>query len=156
MDDPTANGNGEPKRCTAVRADGEPCRGWAVRGHPTCIAHNPELADVAQAARRKGGRNANHRLAHLPATGPDLPLATLDDVVAALGCLFNETRKGLVDPKLSNALSIIGQTIIKAIEARDTSRLQQQLERLETLERLATGRISVLQPPLPQIANGGV
>jgi hypothetical protein len=153
MDNPGTNGNGEPRRCTAVRGDGEPCRGWAVRDHPTCIAHTPELADVAQAARRKGGRHASHRPAHLPAAEPDLPLATLDDVVAALGCLFNETRKGLVDPRLSNALSIISQTIIKAIEVRDNSRVLEQLEQLETLRRLATGRIATVQ--YPQLTNGG-
>jgi hypothetical protein len=159
MDTPGANGHdkGGPVRCAGTTRDGSPCQGWAIKGSepPKCIAHSedPEVRAIAQRARRLGGANAHRKPLYLPPGTPDMPLETLDDVVAFLGKVANDTRKGLLDTKVSNAIAVLGQGIVRAIEVRDQARVAEKLERLETLERLATGRISVVNGlqrlPLP-------
>jgi hypothetical protein len=51
------NGKVSGRRCTAVRADGTPCRAWAVRGsdEPLCAAHGGTSARIGAPP---GNRNA--------------------------------------------------------------------------------------------------
>jgi hypothetical protein len=44
-------------RCTALRADGRPCRATPQRTRPTCTFHDPDRADQGAEARRLGGRH---------------------------------------------------------------------------------------------------
>ena len=41
--------------CTAVRADGRPCRATKLRDEEFCFFHSPETAEEAAEARRLGG-----------------------------------------------------------------------------------------------------
>lgn len=50
----------QPK-CVSLRTDGLPCRGFARRGTELCLAHSPDQAEAASAARSKGAAAANTR-----------------------------------------------------------------------------------------------
>ena len=56
----------DAKHCTATTKAGEPCRGYAIKGHTTCAGHsgkgfgaNPQAAQAKQAASRR--KKANER-----------------------------------------------------------------------------------------------
>jgi hypothetical protein len=74
------------KRCTAVRADGDPCRAWAVRGSdpPRCGVHSgtdaPIGAPLGNANALKHGAYADpSTLRRLAADIPDDDVAELDE-----------------------------------------------------------------------------
>jgi hypothetical protein len=56
-------------RCTAERADGKRCRGWAVMGSAFCIAHSKDRAQITKASRQMGARVTNGQ-AGVPESGP--------------------------------------------------------------------------------------
>jgi hypothetical protein len=44
--------------CTGTTKSGKPCRSFALPGRTLCVAHDPQYAAAAEAARRKGGTTA--------------------------------------------------------------------------------------------------
>ena len=44
--------------CTGTTKSGRPCRSFALPGRTLCVAHDPQYAAQADAARRKGGTTA--------------------------------------------------------------------------------------------------
>jgi len=74
------------KRCTALRADGEPCRAWAVRGSdpPRCGAHGGTDAPIGAPpgntnALKHGAYADPSTLRRVVASIPDDDVAKLDD-----------------------------------------------------------------------------
>ncbi len=81
------------KRCEGSRTDGLPCGSFALRGGAYCLAHSPDQAETAQAARSKGAAAANKRTR---ANTPD-QLDKLNEMVV-LGVL-----SGKIPPSTANA-----------------------------------------------------
>src|SRR5262245_12640984 len=91
-------------RCTPINPDGSRCQAPCVRGTPVCVFHSPGRAEQGAAARRRGGqmRTAQLRIATMPETTPDLPLRTVQDIIAAVETTFNAVRRGQLDAKIGN------------------------------------------------------
>jgi hypothetical protein len=147
------------RRCSFAKEDGERCRAIAIKDSDPllCFWHNPATAYAAQAARRRGGANANRSPLCLPPGSPDLPLESLDDAVAFLAKVANEVRRGDLDVKIGNCIGVLAAGIVRAIEVRDQAKVAEKLERLEVAERMLSGRITLLNGPrlpLPGHAGG--
>src|SRR5262245_23705917 len=117
----------ETGTCEAIKVDGQPCTAYARPGTRWCWAHDPDLKEKRDEARSKGGRERMRRAAVLPEEAPDLPLATVADVVALLGQTINQTRKGALDPKVCNAVVQGASVLLRALEGGE---LAAQLEEL--------------------------
>jgi hypothetical protein len=75
----------ESRRCTAIRADGSPCRAWAVHGTdpPRCAPHGGGRAPVGAPL---GNRNASTHGFYANSAGPDSSQdeCTIDGLIADL------------------------------------------------------------------------
>jgi hypothetical protein len=101
--------------------------------------HDPDLAEERIRGRRQGGKTRSKAAAVLPSTVPDLPLAKVGDVVVLLAETINQTRKGLLDPKVSNAIGCLSSVLLKALQDTDLAaqlaELRRDLEELKQREQ---------------------
>jgi hypothetical protein len=116
------------EHCEQTKADGSPCRASPRPGKRFCSFHDPELAGARARGRKAGGVRRSRRAAVLGPDAPDLPLATVADVVGLLGVTINQTRRGELDPRVANAVGYLAATLVKAIETGDLERRLQALE----------------------------
>jgi hypothetical protein len=93
-----------------------------------CFAHDPSLKGKRDAARKAGGRKRARGAVVLPMDAPDVPLKTVADVVALLAETINQTRKGALDPKVSNAVGYLGSVLLRALQEHE---MEQRLAVLE-------------------------
>jgi hypothetical protein len=75
--------------CQAERANGQPCRAYAMSGVQWCYLHSPERAQEAQEARVAGGYARNK-----PAPAEPVSLRTIDDQIAAIEQTIDRVRAG--------------------------------------------------------------
>jgi hypothetical protein len=113
-------------RCQHVKADGTPCRATVQSGSTHCFFHDPSRAEEQREARRAGGRTRNRR----PDPGPveDLPLATVQDVVALLSKTINDVRSGRMEAKTGNAVAVLVGQLLAALRG---GTLEDRIRRLE-------------------------
>jgi len=123
-----------PSRCTKTKADGTICRANARTGSAFCFFHDPAVAKQRMAARKAGGIERSKKAAVLPSSLPDVPLKSVQDVVALLAATINQVRKGQVDPRISNAVGYLAGILLKGMEQGDTEK------RLVELETIINGR----------------
>ena len=82
----------------------------------------------------------------LDADAPDVKVEDCRDVVSLMSETINQVRKGVIDPRVANAVGYLANILIKAME-------QGELEsRIETLELLVKGRSQAL-PGLTMTGN---
>jgi hypothetical protein len=115
------------RRCTAIGADGRPCRATPLRDAPFCFWHAPETADQAADARRLGGLRRRRERALVGAY--DLSgLDTAGGLLRILEIAVTETI-GLDNslPRARTLLSAVGMGV-RLLEAADHE------ERLAALE----------------------
>ena len=117
--------------CAHVHPSGRPCGGYAVTGSPNCFAHAPEQADKRAEARRRGGRAG--KAAVLPAS--DLSVRSLGDVVGLVEATINDVRCGRVDVRVANAIGVLANVAIKAIQQGELERGLAALEAVLAPER---------------------
>ncbi len=67
-----------------------------------------------------------------PQDVPDVPLETVQDVVALLADTINQVRKGQIDPRISNAVGYLAAIMLKAMEQSD---IDKRLAAMETVVR---------------------
>jgi hypothetical protein len=73
----------------------------------------------------------------LNAAVPDVRVEDCGDVVALISETINQVRKGVIDPRVANAVGYLANVLIKALE-------QDELEtRIERLEAILENRIQV-------------
>src|SRR5262245_28760416 len=113
--------------CNGKKKDGRPC---PVPARPSgyCWVHDPELARQRAGERRRGGVNPSRPAATLPPGTPDLPLKSVEDVVAALGQTINQVRTGKIAVNVANCSGVLAGVLLKAIEGGD---LEQRIAALE-------------------------
>jgi hypothetical protein len=92
------------------------------------LHHDPEREADRREFRRKGGKA--RKRATVPSEGEDFRLESVADVVALLGKSINETRKGVIDVKVANAVGYLGTVLLRALESAD---LEERLARLEEM-----------------------
>ena len=85
-------------RCAFVKTDGSQCAAYATDGATLCINHNPNMAEVKQAAVAKGG-NAVKR----PAL-PPLKLTSYHDIQPAVETIIHEVREARMSSSEANTL----------------------------------------------------
>jgi hypothetical protein len=74
----------------------------------------------------------------LPASAPDLPLASVTDVAAFLATTINETRRGQLDPRVANSMGALCGQLLRALEGGN---LAARIEALEAVLKLRNRRI---------------
>lgn len=114
------------RRCTHVHPSGRPCGGFATRGSVHCFAHDPSRVHERAGARRRGGQAG--RMAILPESS--VSVRSLGDVVALIELTINDCRAGRVDVRIANAIGVLANTAIRAIERGD---LEARLDALEAV-----------------------
>jgi Family of unknown function (DUF5763) len=119
-------GAAQPRRCAATNKDGSACQAPpTASGY--CFTHDPARAAQRAAARRAGG-GRSRKAAVLPPDAPDLPLRTVADVMEVLAVTINQTRKGVVDTRVANAIGYLSSVLLRAIEGGEMERRIQALE----------------------------
>lgn len=126
---PSGSGGGV---CTALTRNGSPCRVPAVRGSRFCALHDPAKAAAVRAGRVEGGKTRSKPAHIVGDSEADLPVKSAHDVVALLADTINRTRKGLLDPRVANALGYLASAVIRALEVGE---LEERLAALEAATR---------------------
>jgi hypothetical protein len=112
-------------RCTAIKANGERCKGRAIEGSEWCWNHHPSHADEHRRHGARGGKRGGRGR-------PIAELASLRDENADI------RRRLLEGELLPNVAAVAVQSIntdIRAVGAAMKAREQEEiLERLEALE----------------------
>ncbi len=119
-------------QCSAVKADGSPCRSTAVLrsedcpdGH--CSVHCPERADAMAAARRKGGHNRSN-VERAYSRLPDDQRA----ISRLLADTITEVKAGTLAPAIGNSVASLSRALIGAIESGNVETRVGELEDLLT------------------------
>lgn len=115
--------------CKAIRANGEPCRAFALRDSDFCFVHDPAHAAQRAAARRKGGHN-RRVVPYIPSEQPVPRLRTPDDVLRLL-----ESEIALVvkqSPSLARARVVISAALA-ALKVLEVSEIEHRLAALEEI-----------------------
>jgi hypothetical protein len=113
------------RRCAAIKANGERCKGDAVPGSDQCWSHHPDYAEERRRRASKGGKKA----------GRGRPLTELRALRAENGLLREQMLKGELSPgKLAVAVQSINVDI-RCLEVELKAKEQEDLEvRMEALE----------------------
>ena len=114
-------------RCTAIKPDGERCRGRAIEGSEWCWNHDPAHADQHRRYGSKGGRRA----------GRGQPVAEL----ARLGSRFEELADMVLRGEVGRADgAVAGQLLNGAracvrdgLKAKEVEELETRLDELEAV-----------------------
>jgi len=109
--------------CQATRRDGNPCTAPATRDEKWCVGHDPNLEEIRQAARAKGGRHTSNaeRAAKL------LP-ARLRPLVDKLEEAINQVHAGTLAPAKGTAMAALSNALVRVFQCGE---LEERLRRLE-------------------------
>ncbi len=108
-------------RCSAIKPDGERCRGIAGRNSEWCPAHDPARADARKRNASKAARSKPNR--------------ELVDIKTRLRELADDVLAGRVDRGDAAVAGQLLNTVIRALALETKVREQEEvLERLEVLE----------------------
>lgn len=111
--------------CEYVRPDGSPCGAYKVHGSRFCMAHTPQLAEVMQAARSKGGKRP---WSMDLGDWQEMDLKTLEDSRQFMSMALNDLRAGRIPPQLMTAIASGVQALSKVLDMID---LESRLEKIE-------------------------
>ena len=121
--------------CSAIKANGERCRGIAATGSDYCPAHDPTRAEERRRAASKAARSRT--LTSAQTTNILVINASLKDLYAAV-------LEGRVDRSAAAVANQIANTQLRAIEVerriREQDGLEARLDELEGLLEEAEGR----------------
>ena len=113
--------------CSAIKANGERCRGIAATGSDYCPAHDPARADARTKAASKAARSRSVAV---------METRTIILIKDALKDLYQAVLEGRVD-RSAAAANQIANTQLRAMEVERRVREQDELEiRLDELEGL--------------------
>ena len=123
-----------PNRCSATKANGEPCTLFAHSERGLCWAHDPENREKRRANAYKGGKaKANQEIAHIKAD---------------LKQLAEDVRNEELDRAVGAVVSQVYNTYLKALETeRRLTELGEVKERLDELEEIARRRYPAQSGP---------
>jgi hypothetical protein len=114
--------------CSAIKANGERCRGIAATGSDYCPAHDPARADARTKAASKAAKSRS-------AMGTET--RNIMVIKDALKVLYDAVLEGRVDRSAAAVANQIANTQLRAVEVERRVREQDELEiRLDELEGL--------------------
>jgi len=115
-------------QCEYIKEDGDQCGAYAVGRGRFCISHSndPKIMDIKAKAVRNRGKSVIDGLA----SWEERPLETVQDVQELLSDALNAAMLGKISNGRANAISSLGNTLIKAIE------LNQLAEEMKDLQRI--------------------
>lgn len=97
--------------CQATNSKGQPCKARAM-SNGYCYRHNPDIpAEIKRLASVKGGK-AYERL-----NAKDYKLETTADLKTLLADVINDTRAGIISPRICNAISKQVELILQLMGA---------------------------------------
>src|SRR5215213_1427695 len=114
--------------CTGTTKSGKPCRSFALPGREQCVAHDPEYADRAEAARRKGGTTAM-RLKLLQ--GRRARLDTARSLTRFLSDVMVDLLAGRVEVDVARTLAYCASVQKGLVETAELEKQVAELERLQ-------------------------
>lgn len=117
-------------KCTAMCADGAPCRAHALAGDEFCFTHHPARSEERAIARRAGGEA--RRATILPPPVPDRTLRSAGDVTALVSDAIGLVLKGELDSRSANTVGYLCSVLLKAIQVGE---LEERLARIEAAVR---------------------
>jgi hypothetical protein len=113
--------------CSAIKANGERCKGIAATGSDYCPAHDPARADARIKAASKAAKSRS-----VAVTETDITI-----IKDALRDLYDAVLEGRVERSAAAVASQIANTQLRAVELERRIREQNDLEaRLDDLEGL--------------------
>ena len=115
-------GRENPKRCLALRKDGQPCTAIAVRDN-YCFGHAPDLEAKRREARRRGGANTS-RVARAKRLLP----ARLRPVAELLEKALGEVHDGNLDPRVASAMASLAGALVRVVSSGELEERVRQLE----------------------------
>jgi hypothetical protein len=114
-------------RCTAIKPNGERCKGRAIEGSQWCWNHDPAHADERRRHGSKGGKRG----------GRGRPIAELGNLRDENAAIRRRLLEGELAPNVAAVAVQSINTDIRAVGAALKAREQEELiERLEALEEV--------------------
>jgi hypothetical protein len=114
-------------RCTAIKPNGERCKGRAIEGSQWCWNHDPAHADERRRHGSKGGKRG----------GRGRPIAELGNLRDENAAIRRRLLEGELAPNVAAVAIQSINTDIRAVGAALKAREQEELiERLEALEEV--------------------
>jgi hypothetical protein len=118
-------------RCTAIKPNGERCKGTPIAGSEWCWNHSPEHAEAQRRAGSRGGKRG----------GRGRPLTDVADIKKRLSDLANDALQGTVETRVAAVVSQVLNVLLRAVTVELQVREQQELiQRLEELEQALEDR----------------
>lgn len=112
---------------------GERCSISKLKGDDYCQAHSPSYRKQQQKNRSKGGKNAHKPLRVVDPASAKLAFKKSLDVIGALEDVFDEVRKGVLDHRVGQTLGMLGATMLKGLQYKESD---DQDARIASLEKL--------------------
>ncbi len=109
--------------CTATRRNGEPCRAQALPERRLCWAHDPEMRQKADAARRRGGENKANAVRARKKMGADL-----HDISKMIEAALAGVYKGTMTPQQGQSIASLAGAWVRL---HDAGEVQARIEELE-------------------------
>ena len=121
----------KPKRvCRFRQPDGKRCQAKPIRDSAYCFWHDPAKSDARKDAGRIGGLRGRARTLSLDT--PDFRVSNAESIVELLSKTVNQTLRGEIDPKVSNAIGYLSSVILRAKEQGEIEERVAKIE--ETLK----------------------
>jgi hypothetical protein len=109
-------------QCTAIKTDGERCRGIAKAGSDWCPAHDPSRGEARRRAASKAARSKSG--------------SEIKTLKARLVALADDVLSGRVDKGVAAVVNQIYNTRLRALDLeRDIREQDEMLERIVTIEK---------------------
>jgi hypothetical protein len=124
------------KPCKASKENGSRCEATRLADSDYCYFHDPSKAAERREAQALGGQH--NRMRTLDEAAPDIRVENTGDVLALLSETINQVRKGVIDPRVANAVGYLANLQIRALEQHAIER------RMTILEELREDRITAL------------
>jgi hypothetical protein len=125
-------------RCTAIKPNGERCKGGAIQGSEWCWNHNPAHAGEHRRHGSRGGKRG----------GRGRPASELQEVKSLLATLTARVlREEGTEPLETGPAVVANQLINTRLRAIDLERKLKETEQLET-------RLEALEEALEQRKDG--
>lgn len=127
-------------RCSSLRKDGKPCRGFAVSGTTTCLSHSPKYRKRLVAARKKGGRTRVSMLRQADLGIGELDWKTPEGLLAIMAGAAEQMMMGKLDPSRARTLADMATKILGVLSHEVMDKRLEAVERtLAALKERARG-----------------
>ncbi len=130
---------GTRKLCKASKSDGSKCKVAALTDSEFCFFHDPSRTADRKAAQSLGGHG--NRMKTLDPGIPDVKIQNSGDTIALLSETINQVRKGIIEPRVANAVGYLANIAMRALEQNELEARIRSLEaNLENRMALVSGR----------------